>query len=780
MRWINLGARRVDLQNHRVSTGASLTPLERDLLLYLAQQPGQVVPRAELLEQVWGYAPGVNSRAVDKAINRLRKKLEPDPNAPRFLKSEHGRGYSLHPLSETGLLGREREMAEAHRILDGGDALALGGMPGAGKTALAMALAKVWPGETAWVSLPEDISAQTLIPSIHAQLGVQPAPHGDLETALRRPKLLLVLDDVTQVLSRLPALLRRWQASAPNLRVIVCTRQEIGGPGLRYLEVPSLSQESAVALFTQRAKSAGSAECDPEAVARILAVSGTLPLVVCLAAAALGFLSMEDLERRVGTLELDLPAPGRTQTLRGILEMTWQRLDPPVREALPQIARLPGGFDLDLLDAVLPGGQAARILALLHQSNLVFRGPDARLHLHPTVRHFTSQRGALSPQMSSSLADALIEYADQLHSRVHGPEGVTSLQDLRAQRTNLLALLEPHPELAPRVSELLQVVYKTAHPLADWASLNARGAAAAQTPLERCQSALYQASHAIASSNPDLALACVNRCLTACPPDAAPAEHSLALLRRAYLIDLKGRHTQAQSDLDQARTLALGCSAFVQAQVQADQALHHFRQRNYAQAEASFQDAIARLHSQGAGLQLGVSSLNYGLLLQTLGRFEEAAPQFLKAASLARAHSFLRLQALATTALLNVSTPSEDKLAEVEAVAGRLGSAELATLVAWRTGYARHLAGDLSGARQAYQRISTLQAPVSIQELGEMGVLLKRLLALESGLALAPDPRPGFWSWQPGQPCPAPERWPNPSQAAWLVALIQAINARPS
>lgn len=785
MRWINLGARRVDLQDHRVSTGASLTPLERDLLLYLAQRPEQVVPRGELLEQVWGYAPDVNSRAVDKTINRLRKKLEPDPNDPRFLRSEHGRGYSLHPASSSGLLGREREIEAAHRVLERGEALALGGLPGVGKTALAMALAKLWSGETAWVSLPEDITLLALVPTLHAQLGVLPAPHGDLETALRRPKLLLVLDDVTRVVQGLPALMRRWQVAAPSLRIVLCTRVAIGGPGLHYLEVPPLQPHSAQALFITRAQQAGSENVDPETVRRLLQVSGTLPLVVRLLAAALSFLSLEALERRVGSLELDLPAPGRSHTLRGVLELTWKRLDPDLAKALPLMARLPGGFTLDLLDALVPDQNAARMLALLRQSSLVFRSPgDARLRLHPTVQHFTIQRGQLEPIAHRQFAEAFLEYAERFHHGIHGPEAVASLQGLREQRLNLLALLDHFPDLAPRVSELLQVVYKTAESLSDWAALNARAAAAAQTPLDRCRSALHQASQAIAATDPVLAMTYVQRSLSACPPHQARAEQSLALLRRAYLWDLEGKHAAAQADLDQAERLAQGCSEFVQAQVQADQALHHFRQGRPDQAEPTFRAAIARLDALGDGLQRGVSCLNFGLLLQSQGRFDAAAEQFAEAASIGKSHAFLRLHGLSTTALLNVSTPKEAKLDAVADLAGRLGSVELASLVAWWRGYTRHLAGDLVGAKQAYEEAERLtRTPSVVPELvalRSLGGLLRRLLALESGASPPSDGRPHFWSWQPGRPSPEVQHWPDPSEAARLVALIQAINARRS
>ena len=79
----------VDLVS-RTLAGASgpaihLTPKERDLLAYLAEHPDRVVPRGELLTQVWHYAPTVRSRAVDKTMVGLRNKVERDPADPVHL-----------------------------------------------------------------------------------------------------------------------------------------------------------------------------------------------------------------------------------------------------------------------------------------------------------------------------------------------------------------------------------------------------------------------------------------------------------------------------------------------------------------------------------------------------------------------------------------------------------------------------------------------------------------------------------------------------------------------
>ncbi len=70
-----------------------LAAKELELLRYLIDHRGKVVPREELLEAVWEYQPGVNSRTVDVHIAWLRQKLEESPQNPRHIQTVRGVGY---------------------------------------------------------------------------------------------------------------------------------------------------------------------------------------------------------------------------------------------------------------------------------------------------------------------------------------------------------------------------------------------------------------------------------------------------------------------------------------------------------------------------------------------------------------------------------------------------------------------------------------------------------------------------------------------------------------
>jgi DNA-binding response OmpR family regulator len=95
---IALGAIVVDFRRSRaVKNGMELDlrPREIEILRHLAERQGKVVTREELLRLVWGYQTVPLTRTVDIAIARLRRKIEPDPHHPKYLRTAHRDGYSL-------------------------------------------------------------------------------------------------------------------------------------------------------------------------------------------------------------------------------------------------------------------------------------------------------------------------------------------------------------------------------------------------------------------------------------------------------------------------------------------------------------------------------------------------------------------------------------------------------------------------------------------------------------------------------------------------------------
>ena len=97
---LHIGDVTIDVAGHVVSRSGApipLTPLEFDLLAALARKPGHVFTREQLLEQVWGYRHAADTRLVNVHVQRLRAKVETDPEHPELVVTVRGVGYKAGP-----------------------------------------------------------------------------------------------------------------------------------------------------------------------------------------------------------------------------------------------------------------------------------------------------------------------------------------------------------------------------------------------------------------------------------------------------------------------------------------------------------------------------------------------------------------------------------------------------------------------------------------------------------------------------------------------------------
>ncbi|NNG18812.1 response regulator transcription factor [Naumannella sp. ID2617S] len=93
---LEIGDLTISVSGHSVKRDGQpipLTPLEFDLLLALARRPQQVFSRETLLEQVWGYRHAADTRLVNVHVQRLRSKVEQDPEHPKIVVTVRGIGY---------------------------------------------------------------------------------------------------------------------------------------------------------------------------------------------------------------------------------------------------------------------------------------------------------------------------------------------------------------------------------------------------------------------------------------------------------------------------------------------------------------------------------------------------------------------------------------------------------------------------------------------------------------------------------------------------------------
>ena len=95
---IEHGGLRIDAERREVlldDRAIELTATEFDLLLHFARHPGRVFSRTQLLDQVWGYSHSGYEHTVNSHINRLRAKIEANPNRPEYIQTVWGVGYKF-------------------------------------------------------------------------------------------------------------------------------------------------------------------------------------------------------------------------------------------------------------------------------------------------------------------------------------------------------------------------------------------------------------------------------------------------------------------------------------------------------------------------------------------------------------------------------------------------------------------------------------------------------------------------------------------------------------
>ncbi|MGW0537018.1 AfsR/SARP family transcriptional regulator [Streptomyces sp. NPDC003032] len=304
------------------------------------------------------------------------------------------------PAPLTPLIGREHAVGEVRGLLGGARLVTLTGSGGVGKTRLAVEAAAgmeaeadygVWLVEFAGQHGDSDVA--DLAQAVAGALGLRddvpsglPGPGSGsgpgsatgsatgsverLAAALREHRTLLVLDNCEQVVEQAAALADALLRAAPGLRVLATSQEPLGLTGEAVFLVEPLDADDAVGLFAARAAASapGFTLADPgdaEAVAEICRRLDGIPLALELAATRVRTLGVKELAARLGDRFRLLTsgqrgAPARQQTLRAVIDWSWELLSAPERIVLRRLAVHRDGCTLEAAEAVCAGDGVAR------------------------------------------------------------------------------------------------------------------------------------------------------------------------------------------------------------------------------------------------------------------------------------------------------------------------------------------------------------------------------------------------------------------------------------
>jgi predicted ATPase/DNA-binding SARP family transcriptional activator len=393
------------------------------------------------------------------------------------------------PPAVTSFVGRDREVAQVHRLLQRTQLLTLTGPGGAGKTRLALEAARL---EAA--AMPDGAWLVDLVPVRHRHLvadtvavamGLPPAAGRDplraLALQLGRRRLLLILDNCEHLLPECARVVTTLRAHCPGVSVLATSREPLHVEGEVVLRVPSLGLPepaaepdpqalaglASVRLFVERVRDLSPDftldRTNAAAVVEICRRLDGMPLALELAAARTAYLEPAEIAERLGDALSVLGRPGtatRHATLRAALEWSHDLLTPEEQCLLRRLAVFEGGCTAVAAERVcagdsVPAADVLDVLGRLVDKSLVQvdrHSGRSRYRLLDTVRQLAAERLQQAGE-TGALRHAHADYFRELAAE-HDLEGSASTRAERPQlldleRGNLRAALAHSLEAAP-------------------------------------------------------------------------------------------------------------------------------------------------------------------------------------------------------------------------------------------------------------------------------------------------------------------------------------------
>ncbi|MDQ0364455.1 ATP-binding protein [Catenuloplanes indicus] len=578
---------------------------------------------------------------------------------------ERPRPARMLPRDTTPLIGRDAETAT---LMAGHSLHLIDGMPGVGKSALAVhvahRLSARHPDGSFFVELnghaegrramtPDEALYQLLVADSVApgQIAVGAAARAaQWRSRLAGRRCVIVLDnalDSAQVAPLLPA--------GGDSVVLVTSRRRLAGLMARHatdpLELPTLTEQAAMDLFARRSGRDPRGD-EAAAIAEIVRDCGTLPLPICLLAAQLRARP----HRHAADLLRELRrAVHPTTRMRAedlavgpAFDLSFRRLPKPLRRFLVRLGMLPGA-DVDVPAAAALTGvgteRAEAFLEALVEEHLVVAGDGGRYHLHDLIGDYARSRNPVPAEQVAALVRLATHYerrvgvADRALAVPYPPDPVrvearvAALGWLQRERVNLMACVaalartDEH-ELMARLTTGLAAFLREAGPWEQAITLyrvaaenSARHAAypAQASALRELGAVLYLRSDYPAAK------AAFGTALDALRDHPAEAEEAATLVRLAAARRPAGERAAARAELEQALSLLRRSGDRAgEGEALAELGTLHLAGREFGAAVEVLREAAAILRAHGSARACADVLNRLGAGLQNLGENEEA------------------------------------------------------------------------------------------------------------------------------------------------------------
>jgi predicted ATPase/DNA-binding SARP family transcriptional activator len=417
--------------------------------------------RAVLGEEL-GLEPGRDLQRLEAAILVQDTDLDlPERKDAAAGRQGDARTGNL-PAAVSSFVGRSRELDEVSDLVATRRLVTLVGPGGAGKTRLALEVGErvladfadgVWLVEFAPLRSGRDVAA-----AVAATLGLDDSDR--LERYVAQRRMLLLFDNCEHVIDDAATVAASVLRAGAGVTVLATSRERLGATGEMLYPLQSLEAGEAAELFVQRARSGGlpAAAVDQlDAIARICDQLDRMPLALELAAARTRSLSLDEIVERVEDRFAlltggDRTAAPRHQTLRGVVDWSYELLFSAEQRVFRHVSIFAGGFDLHAAESVCASDEtpAADIIDLL--GNLVDKSLVSVSHRGGQTRHTLLQ--TLADYGRDRLHDAgedgdardrhlcwMVELATAAEPGLRGPAQLAWVDRAGRERDNIRAAL---------------------------------------------------------------------------------------------------------------------------------------------------------------------------------------------------------------------------------------------------------------------------------------------------------------------------------------------------
>ncbi|MBV8154056.1 MAG: hypothetical protein JOY98_06525 [Candidatus Eremiobacteraeota bacterium] len=341
------------------------------------------------------------------------------------------------PAQVSSFVGRENESAAVTDLLHANRLVTLLGTGGIGKTRLSLHVAgeqlEAFPNGIWFVEFAPLSDAALVADAVLSAANLQPSPERSaLETLLahfRNESALLIFDNCEHLIAEIARVSDALLKGAAKLKILASSRELLGVPGEQAYRMPTLGPAEAMALFAERARTADqrftlTQENEP-AVAEICRRLDGIALAIELAAARVKLLSPKALLEKLNDRFRVLTGGSRTllprqQTLRALIDWSYDLLSEKERTLFRRLAIFSGGFTLELCatvcaDEALDEFEVVDLLVALVDKSLVapeIAGDETRYTLLESIREYAREKLAEAGEVEAMSRSHAIAYTD--------------------------------------------------------------------------------------------------------------------------------------------------------------------------------------------------------------------------------------------------------------------------------------------------------------------------------------------------------------------------------